>query len=194
MPSSSLLAAISDADIHRTVLAIAGSVVDALETFVMDRTITYLYQKRRLHSNLSRTWNSWWETKAEGKGYPHNVSESVEIYVSWWRRKVVITNRKKPGSVSVFTAMGTIHQDRFIGQYLSDKNDDGTSMLTISPNQDYMYGFWMGESFDQREAMGKLAFGIDDQALERAKTKLAKVATTESPVGEPHDGTKSSAG
>lgn len=152
------------------------AIITVAATLAADRTISYLAIGRELRRNLRGSWISWWQTKAVGTGYPQEVHERVFIRISWWRRKVVITNRGSAGSASVFDAYGVVKDDRFVGNYVSAKGDDGVSILTISPNRDFMYGYWMGESFDQSRAMGEMVFGKSEAKLKMGIDELRRMS------------------
>jgi hypothetical protein len=71
-----------------------------------------------------------------------------------------------------WTAEGEIVDGQIVGQYRSAEGDDGAFMVTISPDHRFMYGFWMGASFDVARSLGKLAYGISDGDLDAAREKL----------------------
>jgi len=156
-------------DVLKAVLTVAA-------TIATDRTVSYLAIGRELRRNLRGSWVSWWQTKAVGAEYPQEVHERVHVRISWWRRKVVITNRGSAGSASVFEAYGVVKDERFVGYYVSEKGDDGVSILTISPNRDFMYGYWMGESFDQSRAMGEMVFGKSEAKLKMGIDELRRMS------------------
>ena len=147
----------------------------AMAVFITNRTLLYLGFRRAFKRVTKKPWLSRWETKANAATTVNTVNEEVKLSISWLRGRVKISNRRSPGSKSIYDAFGNLRGQHLIGRYISDDGADGTFMLTISPDHSYMYGFWMGKSFDEPAAVGKLVLAIDQTALANAIEKLSSL-------------------